>query len=298
MRPLALLTLLAALQAPAQSFSESHFQGYTQYVQALLGFEFTPAEQATIRRHVQGYFAQGRRENIQTVLGAGEQLAKLAQQPPDLVRTAMTMTRPDALLGLHKAAAAGAPDSQYLLDLYYQRNPKLAEGHPNGLPLTRDMVEADLAIKHWLAREIHRQPAPAPDSTVLQQALSAAVADHARLSPADQLTRARQSGEWARIRYGWARASEIDKLLTRQDMGARLTPQESAMVQQVMAGFNAQLNGMVQQHQQSMFNGAIQNMKQNSETIMGRGTVWNPATNRWEQQGGIVTEYNGTVRVP
>jgi hypothetical protein len=31
---------------------------------------------------------------------------------------------------------------------------------------------------------------------------------------------------------------------------------------------------------------------------MGRCTVWNPAGKRWDQQGGIVTECNGTVRVP
>jgi hypothetical protein len=55
---------------------------------------------------------------------------------------------------------------------------------------------------------------------------------------------------------------------------------------------------MVAQHRQSVLGSALQNMRENSDTIMGRGTVWNPATNRWEQQGGIVTEYNGTVRVP
>lgn len=43
---------------------------------------------------------------------------------------------------------------------------------------------------------------------------------------------------------------------------------------------------------------SLTHMRQNSEIIMRRGTVWNPASNRWEQQGGIVTEFNGTVRVP
>jgi hypothetical protein len=65
-----------------------------------------------------------------------------------------------------------------------------------------------------------------------------------------------------------------------------------------LAGLNAQIANMRAQHQQTMLGGALRAMRQNSETIMGRGTVWNPATNRWEQQGGIVTEYNGTVRVP
>jgi hypothetical protein len=81
-------------------------------------------------------------------------------------------------------------------------------------------------------------------------------------------------------------------------MGAPLTPQERAALQQFATQMNAQINGMVAQHRQSVLGSALQNMRENSDTIMGRGTVWNPATNRWEQQGGIVTEYNGTVRVP
>jgi hypothetical protein len=64
-----------------------------------------------------------------------------------------------------------------------------------------------------------------------------------------------------------------------------------------MAGLNTQLQGMAAQ-QQGLLNSSLAHMRQNSETLMGRGTVWNPATRRWEQQGGIVTEFNGTVRVP
>ncbi|OYW08613.1 MAG: hypothetical protein B7X34_08350, partial [Acidobacteriia bacterium 12-62-4] len=94
------------------------------------------------------------------------------------------------------------------------------------------------------------------------------------------------------------KASPIDKLISRRDLGARLTPEEEAAVQQVVAGFTAQINGMASQHRNAMFQSAMDNFKQNTDTIMGRGTVWNPATNRWEQQGGIVTEYNGVVRVP
>ncbi len=64
-----------------------------------------------------------------------------------------------------------------------------------------------------------------------------------------------------------------------------------------MAGRDAQLQGLAAQ-QQHMLGSSLAAMRQNSETIMGRGTVSNPATQRWEQQGGLVTAYNGTVRVP
>jgi hypothetical protein len=89
----------------------------------------------------------------------------------------------------------------------------------------------------------------------------------------------------------------MDRLLGRSELGGQLTPQEQQQLRQFMADLQGQLHGM-QTQQQGLLNGALASMRQNSELIMGRGTVWNPATNRWEQQGGIVTEFNGTVRVP
>ena len=89
----------------------------------------------------------------------------------------------------------------------------------------------------------------------------------------------------------------MDRLLGRAELGGRLAPQEQAQVQQFMAGLNSQLQGLAAQ-QQSLLNSSLAHMRQNSEILMGRGTAWNPATQRWEQQGGIVTEFNGTVRVP
>jgi hypothetical protein len=160
------------------------------------------------------------------------------------------------------------------------------------------MVDAQLDLQHFVVTEIHRRSAVPADARIREQAYRTAAATHASLTAEQQVALARQPGELARTRYGWGRASEIDRTLTRAEMGAALTPQEQAAARQVLAGVGAQLNGMVAQHRDAMLGGMIQNMQQNSDLIMGRGTVWNPATNRWEQQGGIVTEYNGTVRVP
>ena len=215
-----------------------------------------------------------------------------------LLDATFRLMRTNTLVSLQKAARAGAADSAYLLDLYYQTNPILAPGKPDGLPLTLDAIEADLALKHWHATEIHHQPASAPDAKLIGQATKAAIAQHSTLSGNAQIQFAKQACEWARIRYGWAKASANDQLITRRDLGARLTPQEEAAVQQVVAGFNTQIQGMVSQHRNAMFQSAMENFKQNTDTMMGRGTVWSPATNHWEQQGGIVTEFNGTVRVP
>jgi hypothetical protein len=208
------------------------------------------------------------------------------------------MSRPDALLGLRKDEKEGDPLAALLLGLYYAANPVLAAGKTDGLPLTRDMVDAQLDLEHFLSTEIHRRAVPAPTAAAREAALRAAVGRHATLSGTQQVALARQPGELARVRAGWERASPLDRALTREQMGAALTPQERAALQQFAAQMNAQINGMVAQHRQSVLGSALQNMRENSDTIMGRGTVWNPATNRCEQQGGIVSEYNGTVRVP
>lgn len=269
--------------------------GYIHYLSLLLGVSFSSEEKAQIGRDVAGYFATDNRQAMQTVRSSHQNWVQLQQRPKELVETGMRMTLPDTLLGLKKAAEEGHADSRYLLDRYYQRNPILAAANPGGLPLTRDMVEGDLAVKHWHAREIHRQNAPFPD---LQAALQHAVRNHAALRGAEQVQLARQAGEWARIRYAWPRASAMDKLITRSEMGAQLTGPERQQLQNYVQGLNAQINNMASQHQQKMMQSTIDSFKQNTDTIMGRGTVWNPATNRWEQQGGIVTEFNGTVRVP
>lgn len=292
-----IVLLLGAIPIFAQRLEERHFRNYIDLCQAVFGITYSPQELARIRQDVEGYWKSGDRESINTVIQSAQKWDEVQSRPRDLALTAWRMTLPGTLRAVHDAADRGRADSQYLLDVYYQRNPILAPRKPGGVPLTRSMVEADLAMKHWLANEIHHQNAPAPDAQVLAAATRTAVHAWPSLTSQQQMKFAEQMAEWARVSYAWPRASAIDKLITRSDMGARLTPQEQAAIQQVMAGFNAQLNGLRQQ-QMGMLQSTIDHMKQTSETIMGRGTVWNPASGRWEQQGGVVTEYNGVVRVP
>jgi hypothetical protein len=293
-----LIAIVLILACTLNAQSPDTIESYTNYVSGLLGIRFTPTQRETIRAQVQTYWRDRNKEAMGIVNNSAQTWNQYRNQPADLLDATFRLMRTGTLTGLQQAARGGAADSAYLLDLYYQTNPILAPGKPDGLPLTRDAIEADLAIKHWHATEIHRQPAPAPDAKLIDQAIAAAIQQHNQLSGPAQIQLAKQAGEWARIRYSWPKASPIDKLISRRDLGARLTPQEEAAVQQVIAGFNAQINGMVSQHRNAMFQSAMDNFKQNTDTIMGRGTVWNPATNRWEQQGGIVTEFNGTVCVP
>jgi hypothetical protein len=273
-------------------------QAFTEVSAAILGLNFSDAQRDQLQRYIDGYWQRQDKKNIQSVENTLDFAAKLRELSPEPSAVALRITRPDVLLGLEKERAEGDPVAAFLLDTYYRANPILAPAKAGGLPLTRDTVDGQLELQYFMASEIHRQPVTPLNAEIRERAYRSAAAVHGQLTASQQVAAARAPGEVARLRYGWNRASAQDRLLGRAELGAALTPQEQAEVQQIMASFNAQLNNMAAQHQQSMLGTAIQNMQQNSDIIMGSGTAWNPTTNRWEQKGGIVTEYNGTVRVP
>jgi hypothetical protein len=221
--------------------------------------------------------ATGNQQAMQTLKCKLENWVRWPQKPKESVETGMRVTRSDTLLGLIKAAGDGHVHSRYLLELDNQRDPILPAAKLGGLPLTRDIAEGDLGVKYWHAREIQRRNVPASG---LESALRHAARSHAKLSGAEQVQLAPQAGEWARIRDAWPHASAMDKLITRSEMGAELTPQERQQRKAHGNGLNAQINNMASQHRHSIMQSAMENSKQNTDTIMGRGKVWNPAANR------------------
>jgi hypothetical protein len=289
--------ITAALPAGAQTAPDIAVQSFTEVTALMLGLSFDGAQRQRIRQFIDAYWQRQQQREMKAVSGTVDFLAQLRQREADLREVGLRMSRPATLKNLAQEAEAGDALAAWLLAQYHAVHPVLAPARPGGLPLTRDSVDGQLDLAHFMATEIHRQPAHRPTAAEREQAYRAATARHARLSPEAQFALAQAPGEAARLRFGWARANPLDRLIGRADLGGRLTPQEQAQVQQFMAGMSAQLQGLAAQ-QQNMLGNSLAAMRQNSETIMGRGTVWNPAANRWEQQGGIVTEFNGTVRVP
>jgi hypothetical protein len=291
------LLVTAAMPARAQTAPDAAVQAFTEVTALLLGLSFDGAQRQRIQQFIDAYWQRQQQREMKAVLGTVDFLSQLRQREAALREVGLRMSRPAALKNLAQEAEAGDALAGWLLAQYHAVHPVLAPARPGGLPLTRDSVDGQLDLAHFMATEIHRQPAHRPTAAEREQAYRAATARHASLSPEAQFALAQAPGEAARLRFGWARAAPLDRLIGRADLGGRLTPQEQAQVQQFMAGMNAQLQGLAAQ-QQSLLGSSLAAMRQNSETIMGRGTVWNPAANRWEQQGGIVTEFNGTVRVP
>jgi hypothetical protein len=287
----------AARWARAQAAPDNAVQSFTEVTGQLLGLSFDGAQRQRIRQFIDAYWQRQQQREMKAVLGTVDFAAQVRQRDAGSREVGMRMSRPAALKNLAQEADAGDALAAWLLAQYHAVHPVLAPASRGGLPLTRDSVDGQLDLAHFMATEIHRQPAHRPTAAEREQAYRAAAARHASLGPEAQFALAQAPGAAARLRFAWARATPLDRLIGRADLGGRLAPQEQAQVQQFMAGMNAQLQGLASQ-QQNMLGNSLAAMRQNSETIMGRGTVWNPATHRWEQQGGIVTEFNGTVRVP
>ncbi len=283
--------------AHAQAAPEAAVRAFTETTALVLGLSFDDGQRQRTRHFVEGYWQRRQQREMDAVMGTTDFLARLRQTEPALRAVGLRMSRPAALRNLAAEAEAGDALAAWLLVQYHQKHPALAPGRRGGLPLTRDSVDGQLDLAHFMATEVHRQTARAPNAAEREQAVRAAVARHPSLDAEAQFALAQAPGEAMRLRFAWARSQPLDRLLLRAELGGPLSAAEQAQVQQFMAGIHAQLQGLAAQGQ-NLLGSSLAAMRQNSETPMGRGTVWNPAANRWEQQGGIVTEFNGTVRVP
>jgi hypothetical protein len=70
-----------------------------------------------------------------------------------------------------------------------------------------------------------------------------------------------------------------------------LSPTEKQLVLAQLQQMQNQIGGLRNQQWQVLQN-EMQYMRQNQQTIMGNGTYYNQTLRRWEQHGGIVTEFH------
>lgn len=284
------VSMLTTPLAAQGAMNRAAAEGYIAFVGGLLGLEWTPAQRTELLRQVGEYYATGNREAIATVENAARNWERARAGDPDARAVAFATARAGAIQGLAEAARTGAADSKWLLEQYYAADPILAPGRDGSIPLVRSVVDAAIDIDRFMQGEIHRRALPPLDARARQQAYRLAAQRYPSLSTAQQLELAKKPAELASTLGHWKRMGPELRTMVRRNMGAQVTPAELASVQSVLDGGRSQAWGMMQ--------GQIDAMKANSDMIMGRGTTWNATLGRWEQQGGIVTEYDGRVRVP
>jgi hypothetical protein len=245
-----------------------------------LGVKFTSAQQSEFRRHLQNLWNSGRPETIQNVSGASNLLQQLQGMPPAERAAVLLIARPEMLANNQKLARAGNPDSKWLMDIFFAAHPMLA---PGVVPLTRETVDGLIEAERFLQRILHGKNVPPPSATQKAKIYKSVAADWGRQSPEKQMALAKRAGEIAMVKAKWAKMDETERLMMRVQLGGG-TPRERQMA--------ARMQQQLRSHQMGMIQNEINFMRRSQNIIMGSGPYWNPSANRWEQRGGVVTEYH------
>jgi hypothetical protein len=265
---------------------------YVELCGWLTDVDYTPAQRAELRAQVHAYWRDGDRDAQRVVISSLTMWQQLRDAPPDVRAATLAQTRPAVLVELQKDAAAGGAHSRWLYEQFLRAHPPLAHGHPDSVPLTRDMVDASLDWEHFMTSTVLNRPASPPTPETRRAAYSAAARAYAGLTTAQQLELAQKSGRLALERGQWERMDPPLRAFVRSQLGGNLTlvdQQALAQLRQLQSGGGSM----------ALLQSQLDHMKQSSDIIMGRGTTWNGTLGRWEQQGGIVTEYgSGVTRVP
>lgn len=293
MNPSVSFTLFLALACAAPVFTQSRpdptiVDRYVELTGWWIGVDYSPSQRAELRAMVEGYWIRNDRKAIAVVEQCANQLwPQLRQAQPDVREATLVTTRPDLLVNLQKDSGA---DSRWLFEQYLKAHPSLAPGKPGSVPLSRQMVDAALDLEEFIQGEVLRKR-PASHAAGRAFAYQAAARAYSSLTVEQQLDVARKPGQLAMERGQWNRMGPQLRAMVRAAMGGNLSPEDQQLV--------AEFQNMGRNHANAVLGAELSSMRQNSDLIMGRGTTWNSTLGRWEQHGGIKTEFDsGTVRVP
>ena len=84
-------------------------------------------------------------------------------------------------------------------------------------------------------------------------------------------------------RIQWPEMDALQRLSVRAELGAPLSIEEQQLLQQY--------RHLLSNQQTSLLVNELNFMRDMQQTIMGSAPYWNPASQAWEQKGGIVTEF-------
>jgi hypothetical protein len=143
--------LTVAPPARARTAPDTAVQAFTEVTALLLGLSFDGAQRQRIRQFIDAYWQRQQQREMKAVLSSVDFLAQLRQREAGLREVGLRMSRPAALKNLAQEAEAGDALAAWLLSQYHQLHPVLAPAEPGGLPLTRDSVDGQLDLAHFMA---------------------------------------------------------------------------------------------------------------------------------------------------
>jgi hypothetical protein len=213
---------------------------------------------------------------VQTIEGH----QKLLALPARTQRLALMSNLMGSLISHQESASQGDDYSKAVLEAYSKANPPL---NPQAPLFSKVLADAyvDAFLFMGAVRSGKAEPKVGEESRQklrLELARDFAKADR---QSRDQFQKA--VGVVIGHMLHWPTMNELDRLMVKADLGARLAPHEQQAVMQARQ--------MMNNHSMQMMSNQLGWMRQNTDTIMGSAPRWNPSSNRWEQKGGIITEF-------
>lgn len=217
------------------------------------------------------------RQTVSQLLPAYDQLMQL---PEATRRLTMQANKLIFLRNLQRDAAARDEISILMLRAYHRVHPPLMAQVPY---VSAEVADAFINAYVFINELKSGQNAPPMNAASRNQLRMEVAGDFARMSEADQNQFVERLQRITTLMISWPQMDPAGQLMARAGVGAPLSMQEQQMVQQ--------LRHQVSNHSMQMMTNELNFMAQNQQTIMGSAPYWNPASQSWEQKGGIVTEF-------
>lgn len=276
--------------AQPDTTADPDLRRYNALVEMLFDVKITHAERAQLRVFADGYrFSNNAQKNqvFENCLVFYEQLMAM----PASERDAQCRKLRAITLNEHwKIAKTGDAEAKWMLDLYYAAHPPLAPGTP---PLTREIVDALIEFDYFFNVEVKGLKAEPMDAAFREKMYKEAIGKWKTLDAAQQREMFETAANVALQRLQWEQSTPEQRLFVKAKVVGEnnLSEEERRYLAQFRQAQAAQLNQLRQQQTQLITN-ELQFMRQNQQTIMGNGTYYNQTLGRWEQHGGIVTEFH------
>lgn len=184
------------------------------------------------------------------------------------------------LTQLDRDAKAGDPTSVIMLEAYKEVHKPI---HPQAPLFTAHIADAYLDAFFFAGEVQSGKPAPKPSQAGRIEGRKRLAADFVKMTAKQRTDMSERMAKITTYRIQWPQLNEIERLSVRAEMGGRLSMEEQQLLQQY--------RHMVQSHSIKMLSSELNHMRANQQMIMGSAPYFNPATQRWEQIGGIVTEF-------
>jgi hypothetical protein len=270
--------------------TDPEHQKYQTLVEFLLDLQLNQEQGKKLDQYIDTYRHSRdpqRRQVYANCMALHDQL--MAMSPEDRKAQARMLGQ-GIILEQWKEAQKGDEEAQFMLDLYYSAHPPLTQGN---LPLTREIIEELMDFDYFFNTTIKGVQAPKPDAAFRQKMYQETIKSWNEMSQEQRMDFWQKAAQVGLYRLKWAYADQGTRSMIRYNVVGEqgLSPTEKQLVLAQLQQMQNQIGGLRNQQWQVLQN-EMQYMRQNQQTIMGNGTYYNQTLRRWEQHGGIVTEFH------